>query len=52
MFVFFDDYIGRFKFSLFASDTLISLADLDSFSIDDALWEGRVILSHNRLLNA
>jgi hypothetical protein len=32
------------SFPVFASDTLISLPDVDSFSIDDTLLEGRAIL--------
>jgi hypothetical protein len=32
------------SFPVFASDTLISLPDVDSFSIDDALLEGGAIV--------
>jgi hypothetical protein len=32
------------SFPVFAGETLISLPDVDSFSIDDALLEGRAIL--------
>jgi hypothetical protein len=40
------------SFPVFASDTLISFSDIDSFSIDNGIWAGGAIVPQNRRLNA